>query len=178
MVNNAGIQLQKSIENTTEAEWDHVLATNLKSMFLCTKAVISSMRDRGGGSIINIGSYDGFIADPNLAAYCASKGAVHAFSRAAAVDLGTDRIRCNVICPGYIETEMLSEYFDGLPYPHAARKSIGLLHPLGRIGRPTEIANTALWLASDEAEFITGQQFVVDGGFTASAQQPRMDPTS
>src|SRR5215510_13837365 len=160
LVNNAGIQVQKPIEATTEEEWDEILAVNVKSMFLCTRAAIPHLRRGGGGSIVNIGSYDGFIADPNFAAYCASKGAVHAFTRAAAVDLGTDRIRCNVICPGYIETEMLEDYYAHLPDPAAARASIARLHPIGRTGRPTDIANLALWLASDESSFITGQQFV------------------
>jgi NAD(P)-dependent dehydrogenase (short-subunit alcohol dehydrogenase family) len=172
LVNNAGIQLQKSIEATTEEEWDDVLAVNVKSMFLCTRAAIPHMRRRGRGSIVNVGSYDGFVADPNFTAYCASKGAVHAFTRAAAVDLGKDGIRCNVICPGYIETEMLEDYYAHLSDPAAARASIARLHPVGRTGRPKDIANLALWLASDESSFITGQQFVADGGFTACAPQP------
>ena len=172
LVNNAGIQLQKSIEATTEEEWDDILAVNVKSMFLCTRAAIPHMRRRGRGSIVNVGSYDGFVADPNFTAYCASKGAVHAFTRAAAVDLGKDGIRCNVICPGYIETEMLEDYYAHLPDPAAARASIARLHPVGRTGRPKDIANLALWLASDESSFITGQQFVADGGFTACAPQP------
>jgi NAD(P)-dependent dehydrogenase (short-subunit alcohol dehydrogenase family) len=173
LVNNAGIQLQKSLEETTEAEWDEVMAVNVKGIFLCTRAAVPALRRRGGGAVINIGSYDGFLADPNFSAYCASKGAVAALTRAIAVDLGKDGIRCNVICPGWIETEMVEDYIAHLPDPAAARASIERLHPIGRTGRPADIASLALWLASDESAFFTGQQFVADGGFTARAPQPR-----
>ena len=173
LVNNAGIQLQKSIEETSEAEWDEVMAVNVKGIFLCTRAALPALRRRGGGAIVNIGSYDGFLADPNFSAYCASKGAVHALTRAMAVDLGGDGIRCNVICPGWIETEMVEDYIAHLPDPAAARASIESLHPVGRTGRPADIASLALWLASDESSFFTGQEFVADGGFTARAPQPR-----
>jgi meso-butanediol dehydrogenase/(S,S)-butanediol dehydrogenase/diacetyl reductase len=172
LVNNAGIQLQKSLEETSEAEWDEMMAVNAKGVFLCSRAAAPALRKRGGGSIINIGSYDGFLADPNFSAYCASKGAVHALTRAIAVDLGKDRIRCNVICPGWIETEMVEDYMAHLPNPSAARARIDRLHPIGRTGKPADIASLALWLASDESAFFTGQQFVADGGFTALAPQP------
>jgi meso-butanediol dehydrogenase/(S,S)-butanediol dehydrogenase/diacetyl reductase len=173
LVNNAGIQLQKSLEETSEAEWDEVMAVNVKGIFLCTRAALPALRRRGGGTIINIGSYDGFLADPNFTAYCASKGAVQALTRAMAVDLGKEGIRCNVICPGWIETEMVEDYIAHLPDPAAARANIESLHPIGRTGRPADIASLALWLASDESSFFTGQQFVADGGFTARAPQPR-----
>jgi NAD(P)-dependent dehydrogenase (short-subunit alcohol dehydrogenase family) len=173
LVNNAGLQLERTIEHTSEEEWDCVMAVNLKSVFLCSRAAIPAMRRRGGGSIVNIGSYDGFVADPNLAAYCASKGGVHALSRAVAVDHGRDGIRCNAICPGWIETDMLEAYYRSLPDPAAARARIAQIHPAGRTGRPEDIANLALWLASDEAAFVTGQLFTADGGLTAQAPQPR-----
>jgi NAD(P)-dependent dehydrogenase (short-subunit alcohol dehydrogenase family) len=172
LVNNAGIQLQKSLEETTETEWDEVMAINVKGIFLCTRAALPALRRRGGGAVVNIGSYDGFVADPNFSAYCASKGAVQALTRAIAVDLGKDGIRCNVICPGWIETEMVEDYIAHLPDPAAARASIASLHPIGRTGRPADIASLALWLASDDSAFFTGQQFVADGGFTARAPQP------
>ena len=173
LVNNAGIQLEKTFEETTEEEWDRVMAVNLKGVFLSARAAIGPMRRRGGGSIVNIGSYDGFLADPGLAAYCASKGGVHALTRAIAVDHGKDSIRCNAICPGWIETEMVEAYLASLPDPGAARASVASIHPLGRTGQPADIANLALWLASDESAFVTGQQFVADGGLTARAPQPR-----
>jgi NAD(P)-dependent dehydrogenase (short-subunit alcohol dehydrogenase family) len=144
----------------------------VKAIFLCARAALAPLRRRGGGSIINIGSYDGFVADPGLAAYCASKGAVHALTRALAVDHGKDGIRCNVICPGWIETEMAAAYLDSMADPAAARARLTSIHPLGRTGQPTDIASLALWLASAESAFITGQQFVADGGLTARAPQP------
>jgi NAD(P)-dependent dehydrogenase (short-subunit alcohol dehydrogenase family) len=173
LVNNAGLQLERKIEHTTEEEWDRVIAVNLKSVFLCSRAAIPLMRRRGGGSIVNIGSYDGFVADPNLAAYCAAKGGVHALTRAVAVDHGRDGIRCNAICPGWIETDMLEAYYRSLPDPAAARQKINEIHPAGRTGKPADIASLALWLASDEAAFVTGQLFTADGGLTAQAPQPR-----
>jgi meso-butanediol dehydrogenase/(S,S)-butanediol dehydrogenase/diacetyl reductase len=172
LVNNAGIQLQKSLEETTEADWDEVMAVNAKSVFLCSRAAAPALRRRGGGAIVNIGSYDGFLADPNFSAYCASKGAVQALTRAIAIDLGKDKIRCNTIAPGWIETEMVEDYIAHLSDPAAARAKIESIHPIGRTGRPVDIANLALWLASDEAAFFTGQLFVADGGFTARAPQP------
>jgi NAD(P)-dependent dehydrogenase (short-subunit alcohol dehydrogenase family) len=120
--NNAGIQVEKTIETTTEEEWDRIMAVNLKAVFLCARAALAPMRRRGGGSIINIGSYDGFVADPGLAAYCASKGGVHALTRAIAVDHGKDGIRCNAICPGWIETEMAGPISTAAD-PAAARRA-------------------------------------------------------
>ncbi len=173
LVNNAGIQLEKTIEHTSEKEWDRILAVNLKSVFLYARAALAPMRQRGGGSIVNIGSYDGFVADPGLAAYCASKGGVHALTRALAVDHGRDGIRCNVICPGWIETEMVEAYLASQPDPAAARRALTSIHPVGRTGQPADIAGLAAWLASDESTFVTGQLFVADGGLTARAPQPR-----
>ena len=171
LVNNAGIQLEKTIEQTSEAEFDRVIAVNLKGVFLCAKAALAPMRRRGGGSIVNIGSYDGFVADPGLAVYCASKGGVHALSRAIAVDHGADGIRCNTICPGWIKTEMSEAYMASLPDPALARAKLASIHPVGRTGVPGDIAECALFLASDAAAFISGQEFVVDGGLTARAPQ-------
>ncbi len=167
LVNNAAVQIEKDIEHTSEAEWDALMAVNLKGVFLCCREALAPMRAAGGGSIINIGSYDGFVADPGLAAYCASKGGVHALTRAIAVDHGKDGIRCNVICPGWIRTEMMDAYLHSLP-PGSERGIIDQ-HLLGRLGRPEDIANLALWLASDESSFATGQLHVHDGGLTAHA---------
>ena len=167
LVNNAAVQIEKSIEHTSEAEWDALMAVNLKGVFLCCREALAPMRAAGGGSIVNIGSYDGFVADPDLAAYCASKGGVHALSRAIAVDHGKDGIRCNVICPGWIRTEMMDAYLRSQT-PGAEDAIVGQ-HLLGRLGRPEDIANLALWLASDESAFATGQLYVHDGGLTAHA---------
>ena len=167
LVNNAAVQIEKDIEHTSEAEWDALLAVNLKGVFLCCREALAPMRAAGGGSIINVGSYDGFVADPGLAAYCASKGGVHALSRAIAVDHGKEGIRCNVICPGWIRTEMMDAYLRSQT-PEAEDAIVGQ-HLLGRLGRPEDIANLALWLASDESAFATGQLYVHDGGLTAHA---------
>ena len=167
LVNNAAVQIEKDIEHTSEAEWDALMAVNLKGVFLCCREALAPMRAAGGGSIVNIGSYDGFVADPGLAAYCASKGGVHALSRAIAVDHGKDGIRCNVICPGWIRTEMMDAYLRSLA-PGASEAIVGQ-HLLGRLGRPEDIASLALWLASDESAFATGQLYVHDGGLTAHA---------
>ena len=172
LVNNAAVQLEKSIEHTSEAEWDALMNVNLKGVFLCCREALRPMRASGGGSIVNVGSYDGFVADPGLAAYCASKGGVHALSRAIAVDHGKDGIRCNVICPGWIRTEMMDAYLRSLPDPEEAERAVVDQHLLGRLGRPEDIANLALWLASDESAFATGQLYVHDGGLTAHAPFP------
>ena len=173
LVNNAGVQVEKTIEHTTEAEWDELMGINMKGVFLCCRQALAPMRAAGGGSIINVGSYDGFVADPGLAIYCASKGGVHALSRAIAVDHGKEGIRCNVICPGWIQTEMADAVLDLLPDRHAAVQAVIDQTPLGRLGQPEDIAELALWLASDESSFATGQLYVHDGGLTAHAPSPR-----
>lgn len=148
---------------------DEKVHSYLKGVFLGCKYAIAPMRARGGGSIINVGSYDGFAADPGMAAYCASKGGVHALSRAVAVDHGVDGIRCNVICPGWIRTEMMDQYLKSQSNAQDAIDAIIRQHPVGRLGEPADIANLALWLASDESSFATGQLYVHDGGMTAHA---------
>ena len=169
LVNNAGVEIEKTVEETEEDEWDWLMGINLKGVFLSCKHAIAPLRRAGGGSIINIGSYDGFAADPGMAAYCASKGGVHALSRAVAVDHGKDGIRCNVICPGWIRTEMMEQYLESQSNAEDAIESIIRQHPVGRLGEPADIANLALWLASDESSFATGQLYVHDGGMTAHA---------
>jgi 2-keto-3-deoxy-L-fuconate dehydrogenase len=172
LVNNAAIQVEKTIVDTTDEEWDRIFAVNVRGVFLTCRAAIPVMDACGGGSIVNIGSYDGFVADPGLAAYCATKGAVHALSRAIAVDHGGQNIRCNVICPGWIKTDMMDAYLNSVEDPEEAEKALDANQPIGRIGKPEDIANLALWLASDESAFTTGQLMVCDGGLTAKASQP------
>ena len=169
LVNNAGVEIDKTVEDTEEEEWDWLIDINLKGVFLGCKYAIAPLRAAGGGSIINIGSYDGFAADPGMAAYCASKGGVHALTRAVAVDHGKDGIRCNVICPGWIRTEMMDQYLASQSSADDALEAIVRQHPIGRLGEPEDIANLALWLASDESSFATGQLYVHDGGMTAHA---------
>ncbi len=172
LVNNAAMQLEKTVVETTAMEWDEIFAVNVRSVFLLSRETIDVMARGDGGSIVNIGSYSGFLADPGLAAYCATKGAVHALSRAIAVDHGSGGIRCNVICPGWIKTDMMDAYLASVPDPQEAAKALDANQPIGRIGKAGDIASLALWLASDESAFTTGQLFVCDGGLTAKAPQP------
>ncbi len=184
LVNAAGIEIEKTIEDTTLEEWNRSFAVNVTGTFLTSKHALPLMRAAAGGdttaSIINFGSYDGFIADPGLAAYCATKGAVHGLTRAMACDHGPEGIRVNAICPGYIDTPMLQSFFTG-DGSGAGGKSIEQLqqavrdvHPMRRYGTPEDIANLVNWLASDEARYASGQLWVLDGGLSAQVQQMRL----
>lgn len=167
LVSNAAIQYERTIEDTPPEDWDRVLGINLKGVYLCARAAIPRMRRLGGGSIVNMASVNGFWVEPQLGAYCTAKGGVINLTRAIALDFGKDGIRCNCICPGYIDTGMAQRYFEVQPDPEAARAEAGRLHALGRIGRPGEIAAVALFLCSDESSFCTAQPFIVDGGLSA-----------
>ncbi len=164
LVNNAGIALDKPIEETTEAEWDRIMNVNLKGVFLCVKHCVPIMRQGGGGAVVNIGSLEGLAANPRRTAYAASKGGVHALTRALALDLGPDGIRCNAVCPGWINTPFNDSFFQTLRDREAGKRAIIGLHPVGRMGLPEDVANTVAWLVSDESGFVTGQEIVVDGG--------------
>jgi NAD(P)-dependent dehydrogenase (short-subunit alcohol dehydrogenase family) len=167
IVSNAAIQYERSVEDTPPEDWDRVLAVNLKGVYLCARAAIPRMRRRGGGSIVNMASVNGFWVEPALGAYCAAKGAVINLTRSIALENGRHGIRCNCICPGYIDTGMAQRYFDIQDDPEAARAEAGRMHALGRIGRPEEIAAVALFLCSDESSFCTAAPFVADGGLSA-----------
>ena len=170
LVNNAGVQLEKTLAETSEEDWDWLMGINLKGLFLCSRAAIRQMRHQGGGgAILNLGSVSGQIADYGLAAYCASKAGVHGLTRAIAVDHGPEGIRCNAICPGWIRTEMVDQAFAQADDPSDAERRALARHPLGRMGAPEDIAAMAAWLASDEASFVSGQFFTVDGALTAAS---------
>ena len=184
LVNAAGIEIEKTIEETSLDEWNQSFAVNVTGTFLTCKYALPLMRAaaaRGpSASIINFGSYDGFIADPGLAAYCATKGAVHALTRALACDHGPQGIRVNAICPGYIDTPMLQSFFNG-DGSGGGGKSIEELqqavkdvHPMRTYGTPDDIANLVHWLASDEARYASGQLWVLDGGLSAQVQQMKL----
>lgn len=167
MVNNAAIQVEKELVDTTEEQLDRVLAVNLKGPFFGCKHAIRVMRDAGGGSIVNVCSVVALAGDPMLAAYGAAKGGVLALTKSAAVKYGRDKIRCNAVCPGDIQTPLVEAYFAAAEDPAALRAQAESEYPLGRIGQPREIARAVLFLASDDASFVTGEALVVDGGVLA-----------
>ncbi len=163
LVNNAGILIRKGIEETTEDEWDRIMAINVKGVFLGTKYAIPAMRRAGGGSIINLSSTAGLVGSATSSAYTATKGAVRLFTKATAIQHVNDNIRCNSVHPGPIATDMISEMVadaDGW------QRRLRLL-PMGRAGRPEEVAYGVIFLASDESSYMTGSELVIDGGTTA-----------
>lgn len=166
LVNNAGVQVEKTVVDSTDDDWDLVMGVNAKGVFNMCRAFIPAMPV--GGSVINIGSISGNVADPGMALYNASKAFVHGLTRSIAVDHGPD-VRCNAICPGWIETGMLEAGFDLARDPGRARADALQRHALRRFGQPRDIASMAVWLASDEAGFASGQCFTVDGGLTAAS---------
>ncbi len=174
LVNAAGIEIESTIEQTTLAQWNRIFAINVTGTFLVSKHALPLMRRGGGGSIINMGSYDGFIADPGLAAYCATKGAVHALTRAMACDHGPEGIRVNAICPGYIDTPMLRRFFQGRGDVASLDAGIRDIHPTRTYGTPEDVAALANWLASPEARYASGQLWVLDGGLSAQVQQMKL----
>jgi len=165
LVNNAGVQVEKTVTDSSDADWDLVMGVNARGVFNLCRAFIPRMDT---GAIINIGSISGQAADPSMALYNASKAFVHGLTRSIAVDHGP-KIRCNAICPGWIETGMLEAGFDLARDPARARADALARHPVRRFGQPTDIAAMAVWLASDEAGFATGQLFTIDGGMTAAS---------
>ncbi len=174
LVNAAGIEIEKTIEETTLAQWNQIFAVNVTGTFLVCKYALPLLRRSDGGSIINFGSYDGFIADPGLAAYCATKGAIHALTRAMACDHGPQGIRVNAICPGYVDTPMLRSFFKEYGDIGSLGEKIRAIHPMRTCGTPADIANLANWLASNEARYASGQLWVLDGGLSAQVQQMRL----
>jgi dihydroanticapsin dehydrogenase len=180
LVNAAGVEIEKTIEETSLDDWNKIFAINVTGTFLASKHALPLLRKSDGASIINFGSYDGFIADPGLAAYCATKGAVHALTRAMACDHGPEGIRVNAICPGYIDTPMLQSFFEGDGVGGSGgnidtlQQAVREVHPMRRYGTPDDIANLVNWLASDEARYASGQLWVLDGGLTAQVQQMKL----
>jgi NAD(P)-dependent dehydrogenase (short-subunit alcohol dehydrogenase family) len=172
LVNNAGIMSERTVSEILLDEWELMMAVNLRAPLFLAKAALPHMRRRGGGSIINIGSIEGLGANPGHAAYCASKAGVHGMTRAMAVDLGADGIRCNAIAPGWITSELSEAYLGSQPDPAAARDALDRLHPVGRVGSPADVGDLAVYLASDRSSFLTGEIIVLDGGRTAKLPLP------
>ena len=169
LFNNAGIIRRASILELTEADWDRVMAVNVKAIFLMSREAIPLMEKSGGGPIINTASGWGLAGGPRAAVYCASKGAVVLLTKAMAIDHGPQKIRVNCICPGDTDTAMLRNEAEQLGEPSKQFLAEATRRPLGRVGRPEEIAQAALYLASDAASFVTGTSLVVDGGGLAGS---------
>jgi NAD(P)-dependent dehydrogenase (short-subunit alcohol dehydrogenase family) len=167
--NNAGIIRRASVVELDEADWDRVMAVNVKSIFLMSRQVIPVMAAAGGGSIINTASGWGLAGGPRAAVYCASKGAVVLLTKAMAIDHGAQKIRVNCICPGDTDTAMLRNEAQQLREPNDKFLAEAAKRPLGRVGKPDEIAQAALYLASDASSFVTGTALVVDGGGLAGS---------
>jgi NAD(P)-dependent dehydrogenase (short-subunit alcohol dehydrogenase family) len=172
LVNNAGIMFEKTIDEMSEADWDLMMDINLKAPFLLTKSAMPFFRRRRGGAIVNIGSIEGLGSNPGHPAYSASKAGLHGLTAAIAVDHGHEGVRCNAIAPGWINSDLGDAYIESLPDSERVRRDLLVMHPLGRLGEPRDVGNLAVWLASDESGFVTGQVYVVDGGRTKKLPLP------
>jgi 3(or 17)beta-hydroxysteroid dehydrogenase len=170
LVNNAGVVLLKDVEATTLAEWRDLMAVNHDGVFLGCKHAVRVMKERGGGSIINMSSVAGLIGHPALAAYCASKGGVRLLTKSVALHCARRRynIRCNSVHPSFADTPMLAGMLALSDDPAKTRAVWSAAAPLGRLAQPAEVARTILFLASDESAFTTGAELVIDGGMTAA----------
>jgi NAD(P)-dependent dehydrogenase (short-subunit alcohol dehydrogenase family) len=167
LVNNAGALSVSTVESIAEDDWDRVMATNVKGPYLMSRAALPAMRRAGGGSIINVGSVLGIVAIRDRAAYCASKGAVSMLTRAMALDHARDNIRVNCVCPSIVESDMTQNLFAETETGRKARDNRLATIPLGRFGKPTDIAGLTVFLASEESSWMTGTVIPVDGGVTA-----------
>ena len=176
LVNNAGIMLEKRIDEQSEADWDRTIAVDLKGPFLVTRGLLPLLRSGATGgvqaAIINIGSVEGVAANPGHIAYCASKGGVYGLTVANAIDLGPDSICVNAIAPGWIDTDLNREYIESVDDETLARAESARLHPVGYIGELADIKDVAVWLAGDESRFVSGQVIAVDGARTWQLSLP------
>ncbi|MEE8535312.1 MAG: glucose 1-dehydrogenase [Kiloniellales bacterium] len=170
LLNGAGVAgMDDDIDACTLTEWRRVLAVNLEGVFLGCRHGVRAMRQTGGGSIVNISSVLGLVGDHDCLAYSASKGGVRLLTKSVALHCARNgyNIRCNSVHPGYLETPMVMDELAAKADPEARLEEIVALHPLGRLGSPEDVANMILFLASDEASFVTGAEFTVDGGYSA-----------
>lgn len=170
LVNNAGFMFETSLAALELDDWNRMLAVNLTAPVFLAQALLPMLQ--GGGSIINIGSIEGLAANPGHIAYCATKGGMHALTRAMAVDLGAQGIRVNTIAPGWIRSELSDNYINAQADPDAAWDGLYRMHPVGRVGEPDDVGQLAVYLAGDASAFVTGQVIVVDGGRTSKLPLP------
>ncbi|MDI3340427.1 MAG: glucose 1-dehydrogenase [Sphaerobacter sp.] len=167
LCNNAGIGSSKDVVAVEPEEWDHVFAVNVRDVYLGCKYALPHMLAQGSGAIINTASVLGLVGAPERAAYCASKGAVVALTRQIAVEYAHRGIRCNCLCPTTVDTPWVSRLLADAPDPAARRRALEERQPMGRLATAEEVAAAAVYLASDEAAFVTGTALVIDGGMTA-----------
>ncbi|MDX1418457.1 MAG: glucose 1-dehydrogenase [Rubricoccaceae bacterium] len=174
LVNNAGIQRYGTVTQTDEALWDEVLDVNLKSAFLCARQALPAMQARGGGVVVNVASVQAFISQQNVAAYTTSKTALLGLTRSIAVDYAP-AVRCVAVCPGTVDTPMLRWAVNESPDPDEVMREVHEMHPVKRIATPEEVASLIGYLCSDDAAFITGQAFRIDGGLGLSIGGSKRD---
>lgn len=167
VVNNAGVLHVGTCEQITEKQWDETFNVNIRAVWLLSRAVLPAMRKAGGGSIINVASVLGINGARKRAAYAASKGAVVMLTKCMAIDHAPDKVRVNAVCPGFVETELTAEVINKAADPQAARRERTAVHPIGRLGQPEDISGAAVYLASDESDWVTGSVLAVDGGYLA-----------
>lgn len=167
LLNNAGVLHVGNAEQITEAQWDHTFQVNVRAVWLLSRAALPHLRKVGGGSIINMASTLGVVGAPNRAAYAPSKGAVLLLTKSMAIDHGHENIRVNAICPSFVETDLTAAVIAQTPDPAAVRRERTAAHPIGRLGRPEDVAGLAVYLASDESSWVTGAALPVDGGYLA-----------
>jgi meso-butanediol dehydrogenase/(S,S)-butanediol dehydrogenase/diacetyl reductase len=167
LVNNAGILFPGTVEEITEAQWDQTFQLNVKSVWQLSRAALPHFRKTGGGVIINVASVLGINGARKRASYAPSKGAVVLLTKCMAIDHGHENIRVNAICPSFVETDLTAAVIAGAPDPEAVRRERIGVHPIGRLGRPEDIAGLAIFLASDAASWVTGAIYPVDGGYLA-----------
>jgi NAD(P)-dependent dehydrogenase (short-subunit alcohol dehydrogenase family) len=167
LLNNAGVLHIGTAEQITEEQWDETFNVNVRALWLLSRAVLPQMRKTGGGSIINMASVLGINGARNRASYAPSKGAVVLLTKCMAVDHGHEHIRVNAICPSFVETELTAAVINQAPDPNLVRSERIAVHPIGRLGRPEDVAGLAVYLASDESSWVTGAVFPVDGGYLA-----------
>ncbi len=164
VVNNAGIMFEQDFETHPAESWNQMMAVNLTGPFLVSRAATPHLKKSEHGAIINVGSIEGFSRNPDHVAYSASKAGVHGLTGALAVDLGPFGVRCNAVAPGWIDTDLNAGYVDSHPNRDEVVRQLAALHPVGRIGAPSDVGDVVVWLASDESAFVTGQVITIDGG--------------